>query len=442
MRKNDQRLVALYFWSDLLLLSVALFYVGVIHGRALDELGVSIASQAIFAWVSISALVRLYSSDLHAGYIPLQFTYLKTFFVFLGVELSISALVGPDTVFYWLASVCAVFIALISAKNIVLNEVVKRARKLGRNKRKILVVGDSCRAVEATKHIWGNAHFGLSVDSAPSPDEAIKKIKRNHYDEVLISLKKDDDSVLASIVDVCDSSGIRVNYIPSFTVGSNSIMALSSVAGLESLSIRSYALDNIYAAAIKRMFDVVSSVFAIVFFLPLLLAVALLIKLESQGPVFYCPERVGRNGNRFKVFKFRSMYVMQDPNHASKSTQKNDPRITKVGQVLRKTSLDEFPQFINVLLGEMSVVGPRPHRPYLDELMQGCVKNYSLRQYVKPGITGWAQVSGWRGPTDTAEQREQRTLHDLWYLQNWSLYLDLKIVFLTVFDRKVYASAF
>src|SRR5690606_15354938 len=132
-----------------------------------------------------------------------------------------------------------------------------------------------------------------------------------------------------------------------------------------------------------------------------------------------------------------------DPvNGGQNSTQKDDPRITKLGKILRKYSLDELPQFINVFLGDMSVVGPRPHRSYLNEQFQKSEKKYMIRHYYKPGITGWAQVNGWRGPTDTPERKHQRTVHDLWYLENWSFKLDIKIIFMTIFGGKTHKSAF
>jgi putative colanic acid biosynthesis UDP-glucose lipid carrier transferase len=124
------------------------------------------------------------------------------------------------------------------------------------------------------------------------------------------------------------------------------------------------------------------------------------------------------------------------------STKENDPRLTKLGRVLRKYNLDELPQFLNVFLGQMSVVGPRPHRRFLDQELQQCVYRYMIRHYVKPGITGWAQVNGWRGPTDTEEQKKQRTSYDLWYLEHWSLWLDIKIILLTLFSKKAYKTAF
>ena len=129
-------------------------------------------------------------------------------------------------------------------------------------------------------------------------------------------------------------------------------------------------------------------------------------------------------------------------NQNFKSTQENDPRITSFGKIIRKLSIDELPQFLNVLKGDMSVVGPRPHRIHLNNILQLKVKNYMVRHYVKPGITGWAQVNGWRGPTETKEQREQRTFHDLWYLENWTFILDIKIIFMTLFGNKTNKNVF
>lgn len=144
----------------------------------------------------------------------------------------------------------------------------------------------------------------------------------------------------------------------------------------------------------------------------------------------------------FKLYKFRSMKENDEALGGKLSTSKNDPRITRLGKILRKYSLDELPQFMNVLQGYMSVVGPRPHRRYLNQELQGCVIRYMIRHYVKPGITGWAQVNGWRGPTDTEEQKRQRTLHDLWYIKNWSFWLDIKIILLTVLGKKTSQGAF
>jgi exopolysaccharide biosynthesis polyprenyl glycosylphosphotransferase len=211
---------------------------------------------------------------------------------------------------------------------------------------------------------------------------------------------------------------------------------------LQVLDLRKCPLDNQYAAFAKSVFDKLFAFTAILLLLPLLLVLAVLIKLDSAGPVFYCPIRVGKNGRSFKVYKFRSMRENDSADGGTKSTEKNDPRISRLGAVLRKYSLDELPQLFNVLLGEMSIVGPRPHRKQLNQEFQVNVRSYMIRHYVQPGITGWAQVNGWRGPTVTSEQKTQRTQHDLWYIENWSFLLDLKIIWLTMFGRKTRENVF
>ena len=172
------------------------------------------------------------------------------------------------------------------------------------------------------------------------------------------------------------------------------------------------------------------------------MVISILIKLDSPGPVFYCPMRVGRGGKNFKVYKFRTMLENDPVQGGTRSTQADDPRITRVGKILRKYNIDELPQFWNVFAGDMSVVGPRPHRSFLSEQMKEHYDKYMVRHYFKPGITGSAQVNGWRGPTETEMQIIMRTAHDLWYIENWSFMLDMKIIWQTIFSRKAYQNAF
>jgi lipopolysaccharide/colanic/teichoic acid biosynthesis glycosyltransferase len=175
---------------------------------------------------------------------------------------------------------------------------------------------------------------------------------------------------------------------------------------------------------------------------PLLLLTAIAIKLESRGPVFYKPIRLGVNNQPFTMFKFRSMRVNDDSQQGYKSTQKDDDRITRVGKIIRKLSIDELPQLFNVFINEMSLVGPRPHRIYLNEQLKQKMGNYMVRHHVKPGITGWAQIHGWRGPTETKHQYWGRTLHDLWYVEHWFFGLDIYILIMTIFGSKTRKNAF
>lgn len=199
-------------------------------------------------------------------------------------------------------------------------------------------------------------------------------------------------------------------------------------------------LDNQTHQLLKRSFDVVFSLLALTALAPLLAFIALLVKLDSRGPALYRPIRVGRRDKPFRCLKFRTMKHI--PHLSTGSTKVNDPRVTRVGKILRATSLDELPQFVNVLLGEMSVVGPRPHRIQLDEEFREEIPEYDLRKLVRPGITGLAQINGWRGPTDTRVRKYQRTKHDLRYIQDWSIFLDLKIILRTILSPQVHQNAF
>ena len=202
--------------------------------------------------------------------------------------------------------------------------------------------------------------------------------------------------------------------------------------------MRYIPLDNILNKAIKRGIDIIGSSIAILLFSPIMLITAILVKTTSKGPLIFKQERIGLNRNSFVMYKFRSMRE-QDPDEEKENwTVKNDPRKTKVGNFIRKTSIDELPQFFNVLLGDMSLIGPRPERPFYVEKFKDEIPKYMVKHQVRPGITGWAQVNGWRGDTSI----EKRIECDIYYIENWSLTLDIKIVFLTVFKGFVNTNAY
>jgi exopolysaccharide biosynthesis polyprenyl glycosylphosphotransferase len=191
---------------------------------------------------------------------------------------------------------------------------------------------------------------------------------------------------------------------------------------------------NDWDSVAKRAFDIVFSLLGIVVFSPVMIATAIAIKLDSRGPVFFKQKRHGFNNEEIDVYKFRSMYADQCDPTAVKAVTKGDPRVTRVGRIIRKTSIDELPQFFNSLLGSLSLVGPRPHAVAAkthNRLYTEVVAGYFARHKVKPGVTGWAQINGWRGEMDTDEKIRKRTEFDLYYIENWSLLFDLKILFLT-----------
>jgi Undecaprenyl-phosphate glucose phosphotransferase len=273
-------------------------------------------------------------------------------------------------------------------------------------------------------------------------DHLHEYLANNPVDEIVIALPVKPSKKIRNILMAADHYGVRVKYIPDYQNIFGKHYKTKRYGGFEAVDVRQLPLDGTYASLMKKCFDLIFSTFALLFLLPLFILIATLIKLDSAGPIFYCPVRIGKGGKPFKVFKFRSMSQNDNPANGLLSTHKDDPRVTRVGRIMRKYSIDELPQFLNVLLGDMSVVGPRPHRSHLNKQLQETEERYMIRHYFKPGITGWAQVNGWRGPTETKEQKSQRTQHDLWYMENWSFRLDLRIVFMTIFSRSAHKSAF
>jgi Undecaprenyl-phosphate glucose phosphotransferase len=267
-------------------------------------------------------------------------------------------------------------------------------------------------------------------------------LESKHVDELIINIPLTESILINRVIGIADNFGKRVRLVPDYYRVLKEKYATGVFADIPVINVREIPLDDIIQSSIKRVFDFAFASLALVMLSPVLLVLAILIKITSKGPVFYNPIRVGLNGETFKMFKFRSMIVVEDQDIDSRSTIQDDPRITKLGDVMRRYSLDELPQFFNVFLGQMSVVGPRPHRVWLNEKLKREVHNYMVRHYLRPGITGWAQVNGWRGPTATEEEKIERTKHDIWYLENWSFLLDIKIITLTIFGKKVSHKAF
>lgn len=271
--------------------------------------------------------------------------------------------------------------------------------------------------------------------------DAKKIFEKQKVDEIIFTLPFRIEEKINKLVHLADFYGIRVKMIPDFFKLFGANFKVYSIGKIPIVNINEGPLDNYFNSLLKRIFDICFSLFILILSLPVFLTIAIIIKIISKGPIFYRPVRVGYKNNAFKVFKFRTMYHTNEDD-GKKSTIRNDPRIMPFGTLLRRYNLDEIPQFLNVFKGEMSTVGPRPHRVYLDKELQYSVNKYMTRHYIKPGLTGWAQIYGWRGPTQTQEQKEQRTKHDLWYLRNWTFWLDIKIVFMTIFGKKSRINAF
>ncbi len=332
--------------------------------------------------------------------------------------------------------------------------ILDRLRTKGINRKKILVFG----AGEVAKHIEQklkeNQEIGFDivgfVDDNPelhgktlfnipihSPADLVELLKDAH--ELWIALPLRAEKRVLEILHQTRHLTSVIRYIPdifNFRLLNHSITEIAEIPIIE---INGTALSP-QARFMKRIEDIVLSTIIAVLISPIILVVAVLIKLTSKGPILYKQERHGFNGKTIKIYKFRSMYYREKDEF--KQATKNDSRITPIGQFIRKTSIDEFPQFLNVLQGRMSLVGPRPHAVSMNHDYKDKIDNYMQRHKVKPGITGWAQVNGFRGETDTIEKMEKRIEYDLYYIQNWSLWFDLKIIFLTIFKGFIGKNAY
>lgn len=269
---------------------------------------------------------------------------------------------------------------------------------------------------------------------------AIDKVKSNEIKEVYIALPMVAKDRIKDAILQLSNSTVNAYIVPDLYTYKLSVSQIARIGNVHTFSIFSSPFEGL-GALTKRIEDVVVGSLITVLILPVLCLVALGVKLSSPGPILFKQDRYGLGGKKIKVWKFRSMKVMENSEVVTQAT-KNDPRVTRFGRFIRRTSLDELPQFINVLQGSMSIVGPRPHAVSHNEEYRVLVDNYMVRHKIKPGITGLAQINGYRGETDTLDKMEKRVEYDIKYLQNWSLSMDLKIIFLTVFKGFVSDTAY
>ncbi|WP_268624008.1 undecaprenyl-phosphate glucose phosphotransferase [Paenibacillus alvei] len=249
-------------------------------------------------------------------------------------------------------------------------------------------------------------------------------------DEVILALPLDAHHKFPHIIDLCEKAGVRTLIIPDFFDYLPSRPYFDNFAGMPMINVRDIPLDVLRNRVFKRVFDIGFSLIAIILTLPVMLLIVIGIKVTSPGPIIFKQERVGLNRRNFMMYKFRSMKVSSEKTSDTVWTTENDPRRTKFGSFLRKTSLDELPQFFNVLFGHMSIVGPRPERPFFVEQFKEEIPKYMVKHHVRPGITGWAQSNGLRGDTSI----EERIRYDIFYIENWSLLFDIKIIWKTIWN--------
>lgn len=355
--------------------------------------------------------------------------------------------------------------------------ILKRLRKNGRNLKHIIIVGYSDLTEEFLIRLKKNRQWGYNVIGILDDNKAAKNYKTmEHYemitsdeiaaatqirdiqnvqvvgkisslkyyldkfdiDEVFITLNIKEYDKLGSIINACEKSGVRTEIIPDYYKYIPAKPYVEEVDGLSIINIRYIPLDNLVNNMIKRAFDIICSLICIIILSPVMLITSIIIKITSPGPIFFKQERIGLNKKSFNMYKFRSMKVQKDCDEKAQWTTIDDPRKTKFGTFIRKTSMDELPQLFNVLKGDMSLIGPRPERPYFVEKFKEEIPKYMIKHQVRPGMTGWAQVNGWRGDTSI----EKRIECDIYYIENWSFILDIKILCFTVFKGFINKNAY
>ena len=322
------------------------------------------------------------------------------------------------------------------AKRAVLQAVLRYARSRGYNLKHMLVIGGGEMSQRYIRNVESRPWLGIHVAGCFPPDEALlsRLEKRLHgvgIDEVILALEPEEVGVTQDVIEVCEKCGTKICVIPFYNDVIPTRPTIDMVGEIKLIQLRTTPLDDPLNAFVKRAFDAAVSLLLLVLLSPLFLVLSIAIKLSSPGPVFFRQERIGLNKRTFVMYKFRSMKV-NDRQDTAWSTSMDDRR-TRIGALLRKTSLDELPQLFNTLKGDMSLVGPRPEIPYYVEQFRETVPLYMVKYQVRPGMTGWAQVNGYRGDTSIPARVE----HDLWYIENWSLGLDLRILFRTAFGGMV-----
>lgn len=451
IRQNKSAMVALIKLTDILII-IFLFFIFlsssdyVVEGRKILILFLGILVFEFFATTN-----NLYDTPRGVSFLFLikniVTAWLSTIFAVIMV-IGFSSIVEDNQknqVLFWLL----VTPFIIVGWHLIIRLALNFARGIGKNVRRVAIIGATTLGLDLenilVKQTWmGFSFIGYFDDRAPSNfnrtvsnnvvgniEELIKKAKNNELDFIFITLPIESEERIMPILDELSDTSVVVYFVPNLFVFNLLGAKVENFNGLPVVSIFGTPHNDIDGFS-KRIFDIIlSTVILSVISIPMLI-IALGVKLSSPGPAIFVQRRYGFRGEEISVWKFRTMGVCEDGLIVNQASQ-NDPRITKFGQFLRRTSLDELPQFINVLQGRMSIIGPRPHAVAHNEHYRRQIRGYMLRHIVKPGITGLAQIRGFRGETDTLEKMEDRIRCDLEYIHTWSIWLDSEIFLVTIF---------
>ena len=450
---------SIFRWADIAVITLSLFLVMAWNQVAFskDYLLLLLASLVVFSYTAQSVqLYQTFRLNLFTQQFLLLFAALSltsllvTLILFLTKE-------GESYSRFILATWYLFALCSLVGWRLAYRQIKRRCYTKGRHLRNVAIVGMTSSGNKLFEEIEQHPELGLNClgffddrevarlegdvsKLVGSLENVITMAQSNEVDGVYICLPLRAEKRIAEIIHILGDSTVDVYMVPNFLLNNLMHGNVGRVGSLDTISVFESPLSGA-KDFYKRSFDIVFSSCALIGLAPVFLAIAVAIKLNSKGPVFFRQDRYGLDGKRIGVYKFRSMNVM-DNDTVVKQATKNDSRITTVGAFLRKTSLDELPQFFNVLKGEMSVVGPRPHAVAHNEEYRKRIDYYMLRHKVRPGITGWAQINGWRGETDTIEKMEKRVEYDLDYIRHWSIWFDIKIIFWTFFKGFVNKNAY
>lgn len=395
------------------------------------------------AWIGCAYFTKSYQRAAPSGNIKTIGRLFQLLILHLLFVIAFNGLIKTYYSRQFLLYTYGVIIILIPIWRLLFTRILSLYRKGGFNNKNVLVVGNNQDLVELKNYFRTRPEQGYVV-----AEELIKKITENEadfvqrimasasskeIDEIYCPINMLSASALHSLVVFAENNLLRIRLVPETAGMPFKKMKVEFYDHVPVLAFRPFALDDPLNRAFKRIFDFVFSLLVVVFVLSWLLPIlALIIKLDSKGPVFFSQKRSGKNGESFNCLKLRSMKINSESD--SKQAIEGDQRITSIGSTLRKLNLDELPQFINVLLGDMSVVGPRPHMELHTKEYSKSIDRYMLRHHIKPGVTGLSQVLGYRGETRDDRSMRNRIKVDVFYMENWTFLLDVKVVFLTIWN--------
>lgn len=385
-----------------------------------------------------------------------SFNLIKINLVGILVVVSLLFIINLTDFSRFLLGMFAIFSTLFAiAERLIFRQMLKFIRSKGYNIKYILVVGAGELGEKFARRIKQNTYIGYHIigfldDNVEKGQEIAKFpvigttqdlediILNKELDRVIITISPRHFKLLDHLVDTCEKHGVKAEIVPDYYRYFPAKPSIEMIDDIPIINIRYVPLDSSFNIAIKRIMDVLLAMIGLIIFSPILIVTAILVKLSSPGPIIFKQERVGLHRKTFQMYKFRSMKVQEEEHEKYQWTTENDPRKTKFGTFIRKTSIDELPQLFNILKGDMSLIGPRPERPQFVEQFREEIPKYMVKHHVRPGMTGWAQVHGWRGNTSIPKRIE----HDIYYVENWTLSLDLKIFLLTFYkgftDKNAY----